>query len=117
VAVPASHDGQVLAVLELNSRDAARLSASLMRSLRAIGNELGQFLVHRRGELDPIRLTARQLEILDLAAHGCTGSQIAERLCIGSTTVKSHFAGIYARLGVSDRTAAVATAMRYGLIK
>jgi PAS domain S-box-containing protein len=117
VAVPASHDDQVLAVLELNSRDAATLSARLMLSLRAIGSELGQFLVHRRGELDPIKLTARQVAVLELAADGCTGAQIAERLCIGNTTVKSHFAGIYARLGVADRAAAVAVAMRYGLIK
>jgi DNA-binding NarL/FixJ family response regulator len=117
MAVPASHADKVMAVVELNSREAVQLDPRLMLSLRAIGSELGQFLFHRRGELDHRTLTARQLQVIELAAQGCSGGQIAERLCISATTVKSHFTGIYARLGVSDRAAAVAEAMRYGLIK
>jgi DNA-binding NarL/FixJ family response regulator len=87
-----------------------------MLSLRALGSELGQFLAHRHGELDLTTLTPRQVEVMQLAAEGCSGREIAERLFISTTTVKSHFASIYERLGVSDRAAAVAEAMRCGLI-
>jgi ATP/maltotriose-dependent transcriptional regulator MalT len=87
-----------------------------MRSLRAIGYELGQFLRHRRSELNPVSLTRRQLEVIRLAAQGCSGREIAQRLFISQTTVKSHFQNVYAKFGVSDRASAVAEAMRYGFI-
>jgi DNA-binding NarL/FixJ family response regulator/PAS domain-containing protein len=116
VALPAMHADEVLAVVELHSRDPADLSSRLMRSLRAIGYEIGQFLAHRRVDLDPICLTPRQLEVMQLAAEGCSGREIADRLFISPTTVKSHFENVYAKFGVSDRTSAVAEAMRYGLI-
>lgn len=61
-------------------------------------------------------LTERELEVLQLAAGGSSGPQIAERLAISPTTVKTHFENIYAKLGASDRAAAVATALRVGLI-
>jgi PAS domain S-box-containing protein len=117
VALPALHADEVLAVLELHSRDTADLGGRLMRSLTAIGYELGQFLVHRRPDLDPISLTPRQLEVVRLAAQGLTGREIAQRLFISPTTVKSHFENAYARFGVSDRASAVAEAMRYGFIE
>jgi PAS domain S-box-containing protein len=116
VAIPALHGDGVLAVVELNSRDPGLLGRTLMHSLHAVGSEVGQFLWHRRGELDPPALTPRQLEVLRLAAAGCTGKEIANRLSISATTVKSHFQGTYARLNVSDRASAVAEALRRGLI-
>ncbi len=61
-------------------------------------------------------LTGRELEILTLASEGLTGRMIAERLTISTLTVKSHFEHIRAKLGVSDRTAAVAYALRAGMI-
>ena len=61
-------------------------------------------------------LTGRELEILMLASEGLTGRQIAEELTISTLTVKSHFEHIRAKLGVSDRTAAVAYALRAGMI-
>ena len=70
----------------------------------------------RRSELHPISLTRRQLEVIRLAAQGLTGREIAQRLYISQTTVKSHFQNVYAKFGVSDRTSAVAEAMRYGFI-
>jgi DNA-binding CsgD family transcriptional regulator len=62
------------------------------------------------------RLTPRELEVLDLAAEGVTGPVIAQQLILSSATVRSHFANIYTKLGVHDRAAAVAKAMRMGLI-
>jgi DNA-binding CsgD family transcriptional regulator len=61
-------------------------------------------------------LTPRELDLLQLAAHGGSGPQIADELVLSVATVKTHFENIYAKLGVRDRAAAVATAMRFGLI-
>ena len=70
VAFPAIADDEVLAVVELLSRDEAPLPKRLMRSLTWIGYEIGQFLATRRGELLPPSLTPRELEVLQLAARG-----------------------------------------------
>jgi PAS domain S-box-containing protein len=61
-------------------------------------------------------LTARELELLQLAAQGRSGPRIAEELALSPATVKKHFERVYAKLGVRDRAAAVAKAMRLGLI-
>ena len=84
--------------------------------MTAIGYEVGEFLAHRRGQLVPPALTARELEVLQLASHGYSGRQIAERLRISPATIKTHFEHIYSKFGVSGRAAAVAQAMRAGLI-
>jgi len=61
-------------------------------------------------------LTGRELEILSLASRGLSGPMIGQELMISSLTVKAHFENIRTKLGVSDRTAAVAYALRHGLI-
>ncbi len=61
-------------------------------------------------------LTPRGLELLQLAARGFTTAAIARRLYISPATVKRHFERAYDSLGVGDRTAAVAEAMRRGMI-
>ncbi len=61
-------------------------------------------------------LTPRELEVLQLAAGGSTGPLIAEQLCVSQATVNTHFQHIYSKLAVNDRAAAVAKAMRQGLI-
>lgn len=61
-------------------------------------------------------LSGRELEVLDLVAQGHSNTDIARRLHLSETTVKSHLAHIYPKLGVSSRTAAVASARRAGLI-
>ena len=73
-----------------------------------MGHELGHFLELRRGQLERRGLTARELEILRHAADGERGPEIARRLVISPSTVKTHFENIYEKLGVSDRAAAVA---------
>jgi two-component system nitrate/nitrite response regulator NarL len=62
-------------------------------------------------------LTAREREVLTLLADGLTGRQIAERLIVALPTVKTHQARLYEKLGVSGRAAAVAEAMRRGLLE
>jgi two-component system nitrate/nitrite response regulator NarL len=61
-------------------------------------------------------LTPRELEILRLIADGLTAPAIGKRLYLATATVKSHQARMYEKLGVSDRAAAVAEAMRRGLL-
>jgi DNA-binding NarL/FixJ family response regulator len=61
-------------------------------------------------------LSARELEVLDLVAHGLSNTEIARRLHLSETTVKSHLAHIYPKLGVNSRTAAVASAREAGII-
>jgi two-component system, NarL family, nitrate/nitrite response regulator NarL len=62
-------------------------------------------------------LTEREREVLALMAEGRSGPQIADRLIIALPTVKTHQARLYEKLGVSDRAAAVAEAMRRGLLE
>src|ERR687896_2384318 len=62
-------------------------------------------------------LTGRELEILQLLAMGHTNRDIAGKLFISPDTVKTHLEHIYQKLGATDRTAAVAEAMRRRLIE
>ena len=61
-------------------------------------------------------LTVRETEVLELASHGGSSAEIAGRLALSTSTVKTHFEHIYAKLGVAERAGAVAEAMRRGLI-
>jgi DNA-binding CsgD family transcriptional regulator len=72
-------------------------------------------LLTSNGEPVP-RLTPRELEVLQLAADGRTTREIAEALVVSPGTVKTHLQHIYAKLDARDRVAAVATAIRLGLI-
>jgi PAS domain S-box-containing protein len=116
LAFPAlARDGPV-AVLSFYGFDHRIPSASLVRTLTSLGHELGSFLDKRRGELGPRPLTDREIQVLRLAAEGNSGPEIAKRLFVSASTVKTHFDNSYEKLGVSDRAAAVAQALRTGLI-
>lgn len=68
-------------------------------------------MLHPAAE-DPIQmpvqapLTARERQVLDMAARGLTNNQIAERLEVTVHAVKFHLATIYRKLGVANRTEA-----------
>ena len=62
-------------------------------------------------------LTARELEVLQLLAFGHTNKEIASGLSISTDTVKTHLEHVFDKLGASDRTAAVAEALRRHLIE
>jgi PAS domain S-box-containing protein len=117
LAFPAVSDQGPLAVLTYYSFDRRQLTDRLARTLTGIGRELGRFLSQRQADLGTRRLSARELDVLRLAAEGNTGPQIADKLVLSPATVKTHFENIYEKLGVSDRAAAVAYAMRIGLIR
>jgi DNA-binding CsgD family transcriptional regulator len=116
LAIPALFGDEVVAVVEVPLRQEGQVTEALMRSLGGIAHEIGQFLGRRRGLLGAARLSARELEVLQLTARGLTTQQAAAELFISAATVKTHLAHIYVKLGATDRAAAVATAMRLGLI-
>ena len=61
-------------------------------------------------------LSEREIEVLALVARGASNKEIGRALHISEATVKSHLIHIFGKLGVADRTAAVAEAARRGLI-
>ena len=61
------------------------------------------------------QLSAREKQVLGLAAEGMTTSQVASHLSISTLTVRTHFKNIYPKLGVKSRTEAVIYAMQNGL--
>ncbi len=81
---------------------ASSVAARLMNKIRAGGDEA---------------LTAREIDVILLVARGATNQEVAESLHISKATVKSHMIQICNKLGVSDRTAAVTTAIEKGVIR
>lgn len=62
-------------------------------------------------------LSPREAEIITLIAQGLSVPDIATRLHLAPTTVRTHVQNLYGKLGVSDRAAAVAEAMRRRLVE
>jgi two-component system, NarL family, response regulator DegU len=62
-------------------------------------------------------LSAREVEVLQMFADGCSTVEVGQRLYISAKTVKNHLASIYEKLDARDRTQAVLTAVRMGIIR
>jgi DNA-binding NarL/FixJ family response regulator len=60
-----------------------------------------------------VALTPRELEVLRLIAFGLTNAEAARRLHLSVHAIKFHLAAIYRRLGVSNRTEAAVTYLRF----
>jgi DNA-binding NarL/FixJ family response regulator len=75
------------------------------------GRLVSQF---RRPAAEP--LSARETEVLALVARGSTNAEIGRALYISEATVKTHLLRAFGKLGVSDRTAAVTTAIELGML-
>ncbi len=93
--------------------------AAVVRGETALAAEVQEALAEemrlRSGSSAPL-LSVREQEVLRLTAEGCSAKEIAERLDISATTVRTYLSHAYDKLGVSDRAAAVAEAMRRGLL-
>lgn len=68
--------------------------------------------VRARAEDSDALPSPRESQILHLLAGGATSRQVAQRMFVSEATVKTHLNRLYRKLGVSDRSAAVAEAMR-----
>lgn len=65
----------------------------------------------------PTELTGREREVVELLAQGLANRQIAKRLFLSEATVKTHLVHAYEKLGVDNRTAAVAAARAAGILR
>jgi DNA-binding NarL/FixJ family response regulator len=119
-------DSYVLPAIEAGAtgyllKDAPR--DELLRAVRAAAHgqavlspSVATRLMSRVREPEAKLLSRRELEILELVAGGNTNRDAAAKLLISEATVKTHLLNIYAKLGVSDRAAAVAEAFNRGLL-
>jgi DNA-binding NarL/FixJ family response regulator len=102
-------------------KDAPR--AELFRAIRAaargeavLAPAAATRLVGQLREPATPALTARELQVLRLVAKGATNREVAARLHVSEATVKTHLVHAFGKLGVGDRTAAVALALERGLL-
>ncbi len=72
--------------------------------------------MRRRMATDRVRLTDREMQVLTLLADGLNVAALAKTLFISESTAKSHIAKIYEKLGAANRTQALMTALRLGVL-
>ena len=75
-----------------------------------------RLMAHMRAPAEE-QLSGREFEVLTLVSQGHSNKDIAKQLHISTATVKTHLIHIYGKLGVSDRTAAVTTALEKGILR
>jgi DNA-binding CsgD family transcriptional regulator len=76
----------------------------------------GTAFVLNEAELNNLRLSSRELEVLTLMADGLSNQQIAERLFVSLNTIKTHTSNLFLKLEVERRTQAIEKAKRLSLI-
>lgn len=86
------------------------------RGQTALSPEIASRLL-QRSRAPEQALSAREVEILELLAHGLGNRELAQKLFISEATVKTHLVHIYSKLGVDSRTAAVNAAVERRLIR
>lgn len=121
-----SGDEQIFASLEAGAsafvgKDAP--SAEVVKAARNAAISPGTFTsaglvdaVVRRTSAATTRLSDRELEVLRHLADGSSTADIAARLYLSESTVKSHVQKVYQKLGAANRAQALVTAMRIGLL-
>ena len=93
--------------------EAARRAATSPTTFTADGLAAA---MRRRLAAPAVRLTEREAEILQLLAQGLSVAEVSARLFVSASTTKSHMAKLYDKLGAANRTQAVMTAVRLGLV-
>ncbi|MEU3625577.1 DNA-binding response regulator [Amycolatopsis coloradensis] len=119
-------DADILRAVEAGAsgyllKDASRaeLAAAIRAASRGetvLAPSVAGKLVNRVRNPTASPLSAREIEVLRLVARGSTNADIGRVLHISEATVKTHLLRAFGKLDVSDRTAAVTTAMRLGLL-
>jgi DNA-binding NarL/FixJ family response regulator len=122
-----SYDAQqyVLSSLRAGARGYVLKSSSaetLSRAIRIVARG-GLYLdsevantVEKGENLSPEPISAREREVLLLAAKGMSGKEIASQLYISERTVQTHLASIYDKLGARNKTEAMLLALKYGVV-
>jgi DNA-binding CsgD family transcriptional regulator len=96
------------ALADLRIADSSRRAAERVRSNARPLNATAR--------TDSPFISPREAEVLSLASHGLSSAAIGEQLSISVATVRTHLQNVRTKLGVTNKAAAVATALRYGLI-
>jgi NarL family two-component system response regulator LiaR len=103
---------------DISADDLARAIRAAHAGRATLSPEAAQSLVETTN-LPPtpgLDLTERERAVLALMVEGLNNTQIAGRLTVSPSTVKSHVSNILSKLGVSSRTEAVTLALRHGLV-
>jgi predicted ATPase/DNA-binding CsgD family transcriptional regulator len=90
--------------------------AEALADARAIAASAGQEPPPAPDDASGFGLTAREVEVLRLLVEGQSDREIGEALFIGTRTVQTHVANLFAKLGVNARAEAAAVAVRRGLV-
>ena len=86
-------------------------------SLREIRSQLSQTIEKSRHiRQEKFELTPREMDVLIHLSSGASVKEICERLFLAQPTVKSHLAGCYRKLGVTNRVEAITAAQKLGLL-
>jgi DNA-binding CsgD family transcriptional regulator len=114
-----SHDngGLRVALADLHALDAKPAAARIARALRERGARRVARGPRAATRANAAGLTARELEVLELLAHGMRNAHIAERLVLSARTVDHHVSSILRKLKAGTRTEAAAHATRLGLLE
>lgn len=119
-------DGDILGAVEAGASGIPAQGCSASRAHhcrpRSRGRESALAPVIATRLMDRMRapqasMSARELQVLELVAAGCSNSDITAELFVSDTTVKSHLAHIFTKLGVSSRTAAVSRARERDILR
>lgn len=119
-------DGDVLPAIEVGAtgyllKDAPREELfhaveAAARGQAVLSSVVASRLMRRVHQPAPEPLSQRELEVLRLIAQGSTNREAAKQLFISEATIKTHLLHAYAKLGATDRAAAVATAFSHGYL-
>jgi DNA-binding CsgD family transcriptional regulator len=105
-------DAAIRALTEIDEAPSLALGMPHRPASSRVATATGWDRAEVRGSDRLSRLTAREREVLALLAHGATNAQLADRLTVAESTVKSHVKHILHKLGAGNRAAAIACYLR-----